>query len=133
MLIVLAGLIPFTALRAADAPTQVAQKNQAPAVPNKTATVANVTTASNDQLLLDSTLVTGNRELPKVMYIVPWKKANLGDLPGQPFNTLLDETLTPIDREVFQRQVKYYDVIAAKDQMSDQNLNQQATPSTDKK
>jgi hypothetical protein len=67
----------------------------------------------NDRLQLDTTVVTGNRELPKVLYIVPWKKSDLGDLPAQPFNTLLDEALTPIDRDVFRREVTYYDAIAA--------------------
>lgn len=67
----------------------------------------------NDRLNLDSTVLTGNRELPKVLYIVPWKKSDLGDLPAQPFNTLLDEALTPIDRDVFRREVTYYGAIAA--------------------
>jgi hypothetical protein len=62
----------------------------------------------NDRLDLDTTVVTGNRELPKVLYIVPWKKSDLGDLPAQPFNTLLDEALTPVDRDVFRREVTYY-------------------------
>jgi hypothetical protein len=66
-----------------------------------------------DRLDLDTTVVTGNRELPKVLYIVPWKKADLGDLPAQPFNTLLDEVLTPVDRDVFRREVTYYGAIAA--------------------
>ena len=57
-------------------------------------------------------MVTGNRELPKVLYIVPWKKADLGDLPQQPFNTLLDEALTPVERDVFRREVTYYGAIA---------------------
>ncbi len=65
-----------------------------------------------DRLDLDTTVVTGNRELPKVLYIVPWKKADLGDLPGQPFNTLLDEALTPVDRDVFRREVTYYGAVA---------------------
>jgi hypothetical protein len=56
--------------------------------------------------------VTGNRELPKVLYIVPWKKAGIGDLPEQPFNTLLDEVLTPVDRDVFRREVTYFDAVA---------------------
>jgi len=68
----------------------------------------------SDQLTLDATVVTGNRELPKVMYIVPWKKAELSNLPGQPFNTLIDEALAPVDREVFRREVAYYDVVADK-------------------
>jgi hypothetical protein len=69
--------------------------------------------AQNDHVILDTTIVTGNRELPKVLYIVPWKKADLGDLPAQPFNTLLDEVLTPVDRDVFRREVTYYGVVAA--------------------
>ena len=28
-------------------------------------------------------MITGNSELPKVMYIVPWKHSDLGDLVGQ--------------------------------------------------
>jgi hypothetical protein len=68
---------------------------------------------SPDRLELDKTVVTGNRELPKVLYIVPWKKANLGDLPGQPFNSLLDEALTPVDRDVFRRELRYYDTLEA--------------------
>lgn len=67
---------------------------------------------SNDRIELDTSIVTGNRELPKVLYIVPWKKADIGDLPAQPFNTLLDEVLTPVDRDVFRREVTYYGAIA---------------------
>ncbi len=66
---------------------------------------------ASDRLELDTTVVTGNRELPKVLYIVPWKKADMGDLPGQPFNTLLDEVLTPVDRDVFRREVTYYGAV----------------------
>jgi hypothetical protein len=67
----------------------------------------------SDRLNLETTVVTGNRELPKVLYIVPWKKAEIGDLPGQPFNTLLDEVLTPVDRDVFRREVTYYGAVSA--------------------
>jgi len=66
-----------------------------------------------DRLELDTSVVTGNRELPKVLYIVPWKKADLGDLPAQPFNTLLDEALTPVDRDVFRREVSYYQAVTS--------------------
>ncbi|MBB6096010.1 hypothetical protein HNQ60_004901 [Povalibacter uvarum] len=66
-----------------------------------------------DRLELNTTVVTGNRELPKVLYIVPWKKADIGDLPAQPFNTLLDEALTPVDRDVFRREVTYYGAVSS--------------------
>jgi hypothetical protein len=62
-----------------------------------------------DSMELGRTEITGNQELPKVMYIVPWKKADPGDLMGKPVNTLLDEVLAPIDREEFIRQVEYYE------------------------
>jgi hypothetical protein len=66
---------------------------------------------SLDRLELDTTQITGNRELPKVLYIVPWKRSDLGDLVGRPVNSLLDEVLTPVDRDVFQRQNRYYDAL----------------------
>ncbi len=77
-----------------------------------TANAITRTTTGNrvmDSIELGRTEITGNQELPKVMYIVPWQKANPGDLMGKPINTLLDEVLAPIDREEFIRQVDYYD------------------------
>ena len=68
-----------------------------------------------DRLDLDTTSVTGNQELPKVLYIVPWKQAGIGDLIGKPVNTLLDEVLAPLDRDVFRRQVRYFDQLYAAD------------------
>jgi len=62
-----------------------------------------------DRLELDSSAITGNQELPRVMAIVPWKESGIGELSGKPVNSLLDEVLAPIDREVFRRQVNYYD------------------------
>ena len=84
-----------------------------PAVDTSTPATAPGRRGQNDRLDLDTTIVTGNRELPKVLYIVPWKKADLGDLPAQPFNTLLDEVLTPVDRDVFRREVTYYGVVSS--------------------
>ena len=64
-----------------------------------------------DRLELDPTDITGNRELPKVLYIVPWKRSDLGDLLGKPVNSLLDDVLQPLDRDVFQRENRYYDAL----------------------
>ena len=65
----------------------------------------------NDRVELETTDITGNRELPKVLYIVPWKRSDLGDLVGKPPNSLLDEVLQPIDRDVFLRENRYYDAL----------------------
>jgi len=62
-----------------------------------------------DELDLDRSEITGNQELPKVLYIVPWQKSDPGELMGKPVNTLLDEVLAPLDRSEFIRQIDYYD------------------------
>lgn len=64
-----------------------------------------------DHLTLGTTDITGNRELPRVMYIVPWKHADLGQMAIKPMNSLVDEVLQPIDRDVFRRQTRYYDAL----------------------
>ena len=64
-----------------------------------------------DRIELDPTDITGNRELPKVLYIVPWKRSDLGDLLGKPVNSLLDDVLQPLDRDIFQRENRYYDAL----------------------
>jgi hypothetical protein len=120
------GAEPPPAAQPADAPVQAAPASStaasqpaasAPAAApdaNRAAPAARpAARGSADRLDLDTTVVTGNRELPKVLYIVPWKKADLGDLPAQPFNTLLDEVLTPVDRDVFRREVTYYGALSA--------------------
>jgi hypothetical protein len=61
-----------------------------------------------DEMSLGRTEITGNQELPKVLYIVPWQKSDPGDLVGPPVNTLLDEVLAPVDRTEFRRRVDYY-------------------------
>jgi hypothetical protein len=65
-----------------------------------------------DRLELETTQITGNRELPKVMVIVPWKRSDIGDLAGRPVNSLVDEALQPVDREVFRREVDYFNALA---------------------
>ncbi len=64
--------------------------------------------ATMDRIELDATVVTGNRELPKVMYVVPWKRADLGSPGGRPLNSLVEEVLTPVDRGIFEREVDYF-------------------------
>ncbi len=65
-----------------------------------------------DRIELEATQITGNRELPKVLYIVPWKRSDLGDVVGKPVNSLLDEVLMPVDRDVFRRENRYYRALA---------------------
>jgi hypothetical protein len=66
---------------------------------------------ASDRIDLDAAQITGNRELPKVLYIVPWKRPDLGDLLGKPVNSLLDEVLAPVDRDVFKRENRYFEAL----------------------
>ena len=79
----------------------------AAAAPQPSATASK----AQDRIQLDTTQISGNRELPKVMYVVPWRKADLGEFAGKPPNSLLDEALAPVDRDVFRRQNRYYSAL----------------------
>jgi hypothetical protein len=118
----IAGSKPRTVQSKADTPTATPEADTKPADGTR---VAKATTAAKgaptggnkgsgkaeDHLQLDTTQITGNQELPKVLYIVPWKRSDLGDLLGRPANSLLDEVLEPVDRDVFKRQNRYYDAL----------------------
>ncbi len=64
-----------------------------------------------DRLDLEGTTITGNQELPKALHIVPWQSAQAGDLAARPMNSLIDEVLAPIDRDVFIRELEYYNAV----------------------
>jgi hypothetical protein len=89
--------------------TPVARTQRGPTPPPGASTPK----SSTDRLELGTATVTGDREQPKVMYIVPWKRSDIGDLSGKPMNSLLDEALAPVDRDEFKRQVVYYQVVKA--------------------
>ena len=65
-------------------------------------------TMAADRLELDEANIQGASELPKVLYIVPWKKADIGDRPVK-VNRMVDEVLSPVDRDVLKRQIKFYE------------------------
>jgi len=52
--------------------------------------------------------VLGNEEAPKSLVIVPWKSSQLGDAPG--LAPLLDDSPQPVDKEVFLRELRYYQI-----------------------
>jgi hypothetical protein len=68
---------------------------------------------ADDRADLEGTQILGSRELPKVLYIVPWKQPLPTELVGRPASSLLDEALSPIDRDVFERQVRYHSLLKA--------------------
>ena len=67
---------------------------------------------AEERLEMEGTAIIGNQELPKVLYIVPWKQSELPDLSEPPLQSLIDDALMPIDREEFRREVLYHDALA---------------------
>lgn len=63
--------------------------------------------SAQDRAEVAPSQIIGNRELPKVLYIVPWKKPQTDPLQGKPPASVIDEVLAPIDRDVFRRQQRY--------------------------
>jgi hypothetical protein len=54
--------------------------------------------------------ILGNEEAPKSLVIVPWKSSRLGD--GVGVANALDQTPRAVDKEVFMRELHYYDLRA---------------------
>ena len=67
---------------------------------------------AEERLEMEGTAIIGNQELPKVLYIVPWKPSELPDLSEPPLQSLIDDALAPVDREEFRREVLYHDALA---------------------
>jgi hypothetical protein len=67
--------------------------------------------AADETLQLDGTTITGNRELPKALHIVPWKTAVPGELAGRPMQSLVEEIMAPVDRDVLRRELEYYESV----------------------
>jgi hypothetical protein len=66
---------------------------------------------AEEQLELEGMAVFGNRELPKALFIVPWKDPQAGLAPERPVDSLVDQALQPVDPDVFRRKLEYYDTV----------------------
>ena len=74
-------------------------------------TTITVTATAQDELELDGMAVVGNRELPKALFIVPWKAPDAAMAPDRPVNTLINEALQPVDPDVFRRKLEYFETV----------------------
>lgn len=52
--------------------------------------------------------IVGNDEAPKSLYIVPWKSSEIGVETS--LDMLLNKNDVPVDRDVFKRQLDFYEV-----------------------
>ncbi len=96
---------------AADAQDASTQKTDAAAKSEKPAqsatSAADGPTQAGDKTLSGISIL-GNQEAPKSLVIVPWKSSQIGAMPG--LSRLLDDSVQPIDKEVFMRELDYYQI-----------------------
>lgn len=64
---------------------------------------------SSDVKELSGISIIGNKEAPKSLYIVPWKNSEVG-VRSSLTSGLLDSSMRPIDKEVFMRELKFYEL-----------------------
>ena len=51
--------------------------------------------------------ILGNEDAPKSLVLVPWKSSQLADMPS--VSRLLDSAAQPVDKDVFMRELTYYE------------------------
>jgi len=128
-LILCLPLLLGSAAALADGPAGPAQASSAPAKavpadaakqPTKKRTVktasseekpdpaaATTATQPGGDVKMSGMSILGNEDSPKSLVLVPWKSSQLGDMPS--VSRLLDSSTQPVDKEVFMRELSYYE------------------------
>ena len=65
---------------------------------------------AEQEKLISGMSIVGNDEAPKSLVIVPWKSSQLGTRLD--VSSLLDDGLQPVDKDVFLRELAYYEIRA---------------------
>jgi hypothetical protein len=66
--------------------------------------------AQGDVKALSGMSILGNQEAPKSLVIVPWKSSEIGS--GIGVSRALDTSIRAVDKDVFMRELKYYEIRA---------------------
>ena len=64
--------------------------------------------SENGDKLISGMSIVGNHEAPKSLVIVPWKSSELGN--GLEVARMLDDGRGPVDKDVFMRELDYYEI-----------------------
>ena len=66
--------------------------------------------------------VTGNKEAPNLLYIIPWKD-NANDNSAPEINRLMDEVYSTVDPDVFEKEVIFYTELTSKQEIKGEDKN----------
>jgi hypothetical protein len=108
--LLLVGLILTLSGTAAASDKRPAAKNAAHNAPKTSESKQEAKTS--DAKELSGISIVGNDEAPKSLYIVPWKGSEIGEATSMGME--LDERATPVDRDVFKRQLDFYEISTKK-------------------
>ncbi len=92
---------------ASQVKTEEGQTQEAPAQTDKDPKLSSV---PGGQALGMS--IMGNQEAPTSLVIVPWKSSEVGRATG--ISPMLDDSRQPVDKEVFMRELRYYEIRSEK-------------------
>jgi len=98
---------PSTPVAAASAPAttrSVDATKQGKAAP---AAAASQAAQPGGDVKMSGISILGNEDAPKSLVLVPWKSSQLADMPG--VSRLLDSATQPVDKDVFMRELAYYE------------------------
>lgn len=77
------------------------------------ATLYTVSVKAQEVKAVSGMSIVGNNEAPKSLYIVPWKSSEIG-METDLSSNLLNESLIPVDKDVFLREVDFYNASTEK-------------------
>jgi hypothetical protein len=116
LLLIAGAVVADDALESTTAPQRVAANKEQPkpeAHANKEEPKADAEAKKEEakakgDVNMSGMSILGNDEAPKSLVIVPWKGSQLGETPG--ISRLLDDSTQPVDKEVFMRELAYYQI-----------------------
>lgn len=73
---------------------------------------ANAQTEKTEVKAMSGMSILGNQEAPKSLVIVPWKSSEIGD--GVGVARALDTSIKALDKKVFERELRYYQIRSGK-------------------
>ena len=77
---------------------------------------------ADEEIDMETISIIGNKELPNVLYIVPWKNPDLPEITEPSLSDLANRALDPLDRQTVLRQEEYYNSFM---QYHEDNTNKQ--------
>jgi hypothetical protein len=66
---------------------------------------------AEEKMTMDGLQVIGNKEMPNILYILPWQTAQLPTMVELPLSGLIQDALQPVDRESILRRRHYQEVV----------------------